>query len=109
MHDVGSTWAEVTEGSTRPGGVWQRSRYDWSEPNVVRLEVLDSNAFGRGSSWTYRLLPDAEGTRLFLTVHRHPTSVRSRLLDAGLWVLGPLIFGRDLRRSLRRLEQDKQR
>src|SRR3954470_8395210 len=52
VHDRGGTWAEVTEGSSA-GGVWQRLRYDWSVPDVVTLEVLDSNAFGPGSRWTY--------------------------------------------------------
>src|SRR3954466_10688686 len=54
VHDRGDTWAEVTEG-TAAGVVWVRLRYDWSVPDVVTLEVLDSNAFGSGSRWTYRV------------------------------------------------------
>jgi hypothetical protein len=60
VHDRGATWAEVTEGSAA-GGVWQRLRYDWSEPDVVTLDVLDSNAFGPGSRWTYRVESDGVG------------------------------------------------
>lgn len=60
VHDRGDTWAEVTEGSSA-GGVWQRLRYDWSVPDVVTLEVLDSNAFGPGSRWTYRVESDGAG------------------------------------------------
>jgi hypothetical protein len=107
VHERGDTWAEVTEGSApAAGGVWQRLRYDWSVPGVVTLEVLDGNAFGRGGRWTYRLDPDGRGgTDIDLTVVRVPTTTRGRILD-GLLALGggPLWFGRDLRRSVRRLE-----
>lgn len=46
VHDVARTSAEVTEGSR---GVWERTRYDWSEPGKVRIQVQDSNAFRPGS------------------------------------------------------------
>ena len=45
VHATGDTWAEVTEGAAFAGGIWERGRYDWSTPGVVRLEVTDSNAF----------------------------------------------------------------
>ena len=31
VHDQGATEADVTEGS---GGIWERLRYDWSDPNT---------------------------------------------------------------------------
>lgn len=101
VHGRGADWAEVTEGAR---GVWQRLRYDWSAPGVVRLDVLDGNAFGRGSSWEYRIAPDGRGgSTVALTVHRVPVSVPARLLDGLLWAFGPVYFGRDLRRTLARL------
>jgi hypothetical protein len=104
VHDRGPTWAEVTEGSDT-GGVWQRLRYDWTAPDVVTLTVLDSNAFGRGSRWTYRLEPDRRGgTLIDLSIVREPTTVRGRVLDVVLGLGGNLIFSRDLRRSVRRIE-----
>jgi hypothetical protein len=104
VHERGDTWAEVTEGSTA-GGVWQRLRYDWSVPDVVTLDVLDSNAFGPGSRWTYRVESDgAGGCSVDLTVVRVPTTPRGRVLDALLGLGGNYVFARDLRRSLRRLE-----
>ena len=104
VHDRGETWAEVTEGSAA-GGVWQRLRYDWSVPDVVTLAVVDSNAFGPGSRWTYRLDPDGRGgTDIDLTVVRVPTNAKGRVLDALLSLGGGAYFARDLRRSLRRLE-----
>ena len=105
VHASGPGWAEVTEGSSRPGGVWQRSRYDWSQAGVVRLDVVDSNAFGAGSFWRYDLSPDGDGTTVALTVHREPSTLRGRLLDPFLAVAGRWFFGPDLRRTLRRLER----
>jgi len=105
VHDRGDTWAEVTEGSAAGGGVWQRLRYDWSAPGVVTLEVLDSNAFGPGSGWTYRVDPDGSGgSDVDLTIVRVPTTAKGRLLDVLLTLGGSWYFARDLRRSLRRLE-----
>ena len=105
VHGRGDTWAEVTEGTgTAGGGVWQRLRYDWSVPGVVTLDVLESNAFGRGSRWTYRVDPDgAGGSAVDLTVVRVPTTAKGRVLDVLLAVGGRFWFARDLRRSLRRL------
>jgi hypothetical protein len=104
VHDRGETWAEVTEGSGA-GGVWQRLRYDWSVPDVVTLDVLDSNAFGPGSRWTYRVESDgAGGCHVDLTIVRVPTTTKGRVLDVLLGLGGGAYFGRDLRRSLRRLE-----
>ena len=37
IHDRGETWADVTEGNPWPIGlVWERLRYDWSQPDVLR-------------------------------------------------------------------------
>ncbi len=104
MHDRDETWAEVTEGSTS-GPVWQRSRYDWSTPGEVRIDVVDSNAFGPGSQWLYRVTPAADGgSDIDLSIVRVPNSTKGRVLDALLSVGGGLFFSRDLRRTVRTLE-----
>src|SRR3954452_23439889 len=104
VHERGDTWAEVTEGSAT-GGVWQRLRYDWSVPGVVTLDVLDSNSFGPGSRWTYRVEADgAGGSDIDLTVVRVPNSAKGRLLDVVLTLGGSSFYSRDLRRTVRRLE-----
>ena len=104
VHDRGATWAEVTEGSST-GGVWQRLRYDWSVPDEVTLDVLDSNAFGAGSRWTYRVESDGAGGCLVdLTIVRVPSTTKGKVLDALLGLGGSVYFGRDLRRSLRRMD-----
>ena len=106
VHERGDTWADVTEG-TDAGGIWQRYRYDWSDPHLVRLTVTDSNAFGPGSYWEYRLTPLGDGsrTRIELTINRHPTTAKGKRFDLLLRLIGGVYFGRDLRRSARRIEQ----
>lgn len=107
VHDLGPSWADVTEGSPAGGGIWQRYRYDWSTPGLVRLEVLDSNAFGPGSVWEYRLTGDPTGTRVDLHITRVPNTLRGRILDVLLTVGGKLFFARDLRRTIARLERSQ--
>ena len=58
IHDRGETWVEVTEGNRWPIGlVWERLRYDWSEPDVLKSVVLESNIFKAGSTWEIRATP----------------------------------------------------
>jgi hypothetical protein len=105
VHDRGDTWADVTEGSKAGGGIWQRMRYDWSTPGVVRLEVTDSNAFGPGSHWTYRVEPAAGGgTDIDLTIVRAPSTPKGRFIDVLLRLGGGVFFSRDLRRTVKKLE-----
>ena len=104
VHELGPDWAEVTEGSTT-GPVWQRSRYDWSTPGEVRIDVVDSNAFGPGSRWTYRVTPAAGGTDIDVSIVRVPNTTKGRVLDLLLSAGGGLFFGRDLRRTVHALER----
>jgi hypothetical protein len=105
VHDRGDTWAEVTEGSTS-GGVWQRTRYDWSTPGQVLIDVVDSNAFGPGSRWLYRVAPAQDGgTDIDLRIRRVPNTTKGRLLDRLLSLgAGHVFFTRDLRHTVRTLE-----
>ena len=103
VHDVGRTSAEVTEGSR---GVWERTRYDWSEPGTVRIQVQDSNAFRPGSWWLYTAQSRPEGgSHVHLEFERRPRNVRGLLLSALLSVFGKKIFGTFLEETLRRLER----
>ena len=105
VHDRGDTWADVTEGSKAGGGIWQRMRYDWSTPGTVRLDVTDSNAFGPGSAWTYRVEPAADGgTDVDLSIVRVPCTAKGRAVDVLLRLGGSRFYSRDLRRSIRKLE-----
>ena len=59
VHSMGATEADVTEGSA---GVWERLRYDWSDPDRVVATTTDSNAWGGASGHTYRFTRNADGT-----------------------------------------------
>ena len=56
---AGPTFADVTEGS---GGIWERLRYDWSDPNRVVLTTTDSNVFGGDSGHVYTFKRNDDGT-----------------------------------------------
>src|SRR3954451_19647828 len=38
VHDSGPDWADVTE---RKGPMWERLRYDWSDPDRIRMTTTD--------------------------------------------------------------------
>ena len=73
IHDQGETWADVTEGNRWPIGlVWERLRYDWSEPGALKGEVIDSNIFRPGSTWELRAMPlAAEGSSVEVIAERN--------------------------------------
>jgi hypothetical protein len=109
VHAAGGTWAEVTEGAAFAGGIWERSGYDWSTPGVIRLQVIDSNAFRPGSSWEYRIRPDGRGgSHVDLTVRRLPRTAKGRLLTALLTVFGRRVFRTDLAKTLALLDGQEQ-
>src|SRR5689334_16281085 len=59
VHAQGPTTADVTEGSQ---GIWERLSYDWSDPHHIVLTTTDSNLWGPGSSHTYDLTTQQDGT-----------------------------------------------
>jgi hypothetical protein len=88
LHDRGETWAEVTEGNPWPLGlVWERLRYDWSQPDSVKGTVIDSNIFKPGSTWEIRATPTPSGSRVEVIGVRHLRGVRGKML-APLFPLG---------------------
>ena len=102
----GDTWTDVTEGSS--GAQWERLRCDWSELNVVRLTTIDSNIWRPASGRVYSLTPRADGgTDIDLVVVRKGRSVRGRISAALMAVTGKPILRRDLRKSLRAIEQPR--
>src|SRR3981081_3766968 len=90
LHDQGPGWAEVTEGSSVAGGVWERERYSGdARAGTVKIETLDSNTWGPGSRWEYRLTPGPSGgTRVEVTVVRHGKGLKGGLIGAGLSLAG---------------------
>ena len=81
IHDRGDTWAEVTEGNPWPVGlVWERLRYDWAQPGLVKGVVIDSNIFKPGSTWEIRAMPCEDGTLVEVIGVRILRGVRGRML-----------------------------
>jgi hypothetical protein len=73
VHEHGETFAEVTEGNPWPiGYVWERLRYDWSQPGVVKGVVVASNLFKPGSTWEIRARPlPSGGSEVEVVAERH--------------------------------------
>jgi hypothetical protein len=104
VHAVGDTWAEVTEGTDVLGGVWARERYDWSQPGLVRLTLVDSPDFRPGTVTVYRVTPGPGGTcHVSVDFQRIARSARGRLVGAAVQLTGARRFGGELRVALARL------
>ena len=105
VHEQGDTWADVTEGSSAAGAVWERLRYDWSNPTDIVLTTTDSNTWGRDSGHRYTLtqLPDG-ATSVHAVVVREGISTKGRIIGALLAVLGTTFIRKSLRTALRAIE-----
>ena len=86
VYSQGATEADVKEGS---GGIWERLRYDWSDPNHIVLTTTDSNAWGGASGHTYTLkrLPDGK-TDVDLVSVREGKNLKGRFLGVVLGTVG---------------------
>ena len=104
-HALEATSAEVTDGSRFAGGARERARHDWSERGVVKITVLDSNAFKAGRGWTYRIQPQGSGSRVELRVDRRGRTLKGRLLAAVLRISGRAVFCGNLQKTLAALDR----
>jgi hypothetical protein len=105
VHGQGPGWAEVTEGSSVAGGVWERERYSWdTASHTVAIETLDSNTWGPGSRWDYRLTPaPAGGTTIEVTVVRNGKGWKGRLIGIGLSLAGARMLRSQMERAIARV------
>jgi hypothetical protein len=86
VHDEGPGHADVTEGS---GGVWERLKYDWTDPNRVVALTIDSNIWGGQSGHTYRYTRNTDGTTdIDYVVVREGKNAKGKLLGAVLGSVG---------------------
>jgi hypothetical protein len=104
VHEVGTHWADVTEGSSLAGGVWERNRYDWSSPGTVRVETIESNTWRPGSSWLYRVEPTDSGSTIHVNVDRRPASLRGRVIAVLLLFAGRRALRGATEQVLRKLD-----
>ena len=104
VHSQGPGWAEVTEGSSVAGGVWEREKYTWdATAGTVAVETIDSNTWGPGSRWDYKLTPTAQGgTDIDVTIERHGKGLKGRLIELGLAVAGKRMLRSQMEQALAR-------
>ena len=102
VHSVGPAEADVTEGS---GGVWERLRYDWSDPTHVVLTTTDSNTWGGASGYTYTFarLPDG-GSNIDVVIVREGRNAKGRLLALVLGTVGKGVLHKAFRNSVTAME-----
>jgi hypothetical protein len=102
VHEQGPGWAVVTEGTAMG---WERERYSWdAESGTVTIDTLESNLWGSGSGWRYKLVPTAEGTELHVSLTRRPNSLRGRLIATLIPIVGPRALGKQFQSVLRKAE-----
>lgn len=102
VHDQGPDWAEVTEGNSLG---WERERYTWDAgAGTVAIETLDSNLWGPGSGWRYRLTPTDGGTDVHVTLTRVGKSLRGKLVGVLIPVAGARMLGKQFQSVLRKAE-----
>ena len=102
VHELGPDSADVTEGNSLG---WEREKYTWDvEAGTVTIDTLESNLWGPGSGWRYRLVPSGDGTDVHVTLTRRPRSWRGRLVGALIPVAGARTLGKQFQGVLRQAE-----
>ena len=104
VHGQGPGWADVTEGSSVAGGIWEREKYTWdASTGRVTAETTDSNTWGPGSRWDYKLNPTPEGgTGIDVTLKRHGKGWKGRLIELGLRAAGARMLRAQTEQALAR-------
>ena len=102
VHDLGTTDADVTEGSS---GIWERLRYDWSDPNRVVMTTTDSNIWGGASGHTYSFARRPDGTtEVDVVVVRDGKNFKGRAIGLVLDVAGKRFLGKELAKTVKAIE-----
>ncbi|MBY8861970.1 hypothetical protein K7711_36225 [Nocardia sp. CA2R105] len=102
VHEQDSTHADVTEGSR---GIWERLRYDWSDPRHVVMTTTDSNLWGGASGHTYTLTPRPDGTtEVDAVVVRDGKNLKGHLLGAVLGTVGKRVLDKELVKTITAIE-----
>ena len=102
MHDQGPDWADVTEGK---GPAWERLRYDWSDPNQIRMTTTDSNTWGGASGHTYTFDRKADGrTGVDVVVVREGKNLKGHVIGALLGLVGKRVFAGQFEKTVKAIE-----
>lgn len=102
VHSRGPAHADVTEGSS---GIWERLRYDWSDPNHVVLTTTDSNIWGGASGHTYTFTRRPDGlTDIDVVVVRDGKNLKGRLLGLVVGTIGKGVLEKAFKNSIKAIE-----
>lgn len=102
VHDKGPGYADVTEGS---GGIWERLRYDWSDPKHVVLTTTDSNLWGGRSGHTYTFTPQPNGTTdVDVVIVREGKNIKGRLLGIFIGIFGKGFLEKTFGKTVKAIE-----
>lgn len=103
VHDSGETWCDCTEGT---GPFWERNKYDWSAPGLIRSEAVSSNIHVPPGRWEMRVGPGATGgSRVDIHVERTFRGVRGVVVQTIVDLAGGgRFFKRGFQKTLDRLE-----
>jgi hypothetical protein len=102
VHARGDHDADVTEGSS---GIWERLRYDWSNPHHVVLTTTDSNIWGGRSGHTYDFTRQPDGTTAVdVTVVRDGKNLKGRLLGLAVGAVGKGVLAKAFANTVKAIE-----
>jgi hypothetical protein len=102
VHARGDHDADVTEGSS---GIWERLRYDWSNPDHVVLTTTDSNLWGGRSGHTYDFTRQPDGTTAVdVTVVREGKNLKGRLLGFAVGAVGKGVLAKAFANTVQAIE-----
>jgi hypothetical protein len=102
VHDRGPGYADVTEGS---GGIWERLRYDWSDPKRVVLTTTDSNVWGGKSGYVYTFTGQPNGTTdVDVVIIREGKNLKGRVLGTVLGTVGKRVLVKAFYNTVKAIE-----
>jgi Polyketide cyclase / dehydrase and lipid transport len=100
VHDQGPNFADVTEGN-RIG--WERETYSWdADAGTISAVTTESNIWGPGSRWDYKLMSREGGTTVDITLSRRGKGIKGRLIGALLPIAGARFIKTNVEGALKR-------
>jgi hypothetical protein len=102
VNEKGSNYADVTEGTSH---IWERLRYDWSDPKHVVLTTTDSNLWGGSSGHTYTLTRQPNGTTdVDVVIVREGKNFTGKMFGAFVGIAGKGLLEKAFAKSLKAIE-----
>ena len=102
VHSKGTHDADVTEGS---GGIWERLRYDWSNPRRIVLTTTDSNTWGGASGYVYTFPRQPNGTTdIDVVIVREGKNLKGKVLGLVLGTIGRSVLKKAFENSVKAIE-----